>query len=98
MALEEGLLLDRPVDVNTADLLDTLRSTRPDLFVVVAYGQKLSRELLEIPTRGAINVHSSLLPRYRGAAPIQKAIWNGDTVTGVTILEVAEKMDAVVKR
>ena len=90
----EGLLLHKPTDVNAPASLDRLRAASADLFVVVAYGQKLSRELLSIPPSGTINVHASLLPMYRGASPIHRAILDGETETGVSILEVVEKMDA----
>ena len=69
-------------------------STRPEAIVVAAYGQKLGRRLLELPERGCINVHASLLPRYRGAAPIAAAMLAGDAHTGVTIMQMTEAMDA----
>ena len=63
-----------------------LQNLKPDVIVVVAYGQILSKEILEIPSYGCINVHASLLPKYRGAAPIQWAIINGETSTGITTM------------
>ncbi|OGC56002.1 methionyl-tRNA formyltransferase [candidate division WWE3 bacterium RIFCSPHIGHO2_01_FULL_48_15] len=70
-----------------------LLATKPDLFVIAAYGLIIPAEILQIPKKGAINVHPSLLPKYRGASPIQAAILNGDRETGVTIMLVDEKMD-----
>lgn len=71
-----------------------LQSFQADLFVVVAYGEIIKKNLLEMPSLGCINLHASLLPKYRGAAPMQFALLNGDQETGVTIMEMAEKMDA----
>lgn len=91
-ALQRGLTICSPE--KPSDAIDAWRTLRPDLFVVVAYGEYLPLPVLEIPRMGAINLHPSLLPAYRGAAPIQWAIANGDTVTGVTILRVRQRMDA----
>ncbi len=74
-------------------LIDTLKNLKPDVIVVVAFGQILSQEILEIPKYGSINVHGSLLPKYRGAAPIQWAIINGDEVTGITTMYMDAGMD-----
>jgi len=82
-----------PVDVNTPESLSGLRALRPDVMVVVAYGQKLGAEILSLPPRGCINVHSSLLPAYRGAAPVHWAVANGETGTGVTTMFMSERMD-----
>ena len=73
--------------------IDALRATQPDVIIVVAYGQILPKSVLEIPRLGCINVHTSLLPRWRGAAPIQYAILHGDHETGVTTMYVDEHMD-----
>ena len=73
--------------------LDHVRALKPDLGLVFAFGQLLPRELLDIPARGFINIHPSLLPKYRGAAPIQWTLINGDEETGVTILQVTPKLD-----
>jgi methionyl-tRNA formyltransferase len=81
-------------DVNDAEILEKLRSCKPDILVVIAFGQKISAEVTAVAPKGAINVHASLLPKYRGAAPINWAIVNGETETGVSIITVAEKMDA----
>ncbi len=84
----------QPERVNSAESLEHLKSFDADLFVVAAYGQILSSKLLALPRLGAINLHASLLPRYRGAAPIQHAIWNGETRTGVTVFQIVPQLDA----
>ena len=73
--------------------VERLRELAPDLMVVVAYGQIIPAEVLAIPKRGAVNVHASLLPRHRGAAPIAHAILSGDAETGVTIMRMDEQLD-----
>lgn len=73
--------------------LDMLREIEPDLIIVAAYGKILPVEILKIPTKGCINIHGSLLPKYRGAAPVQWAILEGETETGVTLMKMAEGMD-----
>ena len=92
-AIERGTPVFQPAKANT-DGLDDLRSLNSDLLVVAAYGQILSAELLETPRLGAINLHASLLPKYRGAAPIQYAIRCGETETGVTIFKIEPRLDA----
>jgi len=81
-------------DANTLQLSEAIAHYEPDLIVVIAFGQKIGNELINLPPRGAINVHASLLPKYRGAAPINWAIINGETKTGISIITLAEKMDA----
>jgi methionyl-tRNA formyltransferase len=81
-------------DANTLQLIEAIAHYEPDLIVVIAFGQKIGNELINLPPRGAINVHASLLPKYRGAAPINWAIINGETKTGISIITLAEKMDA----
>lgn len=81
-------------NVNTPDVIKTIAGYEPDLIVVIAFGQKIGSQLVSLPPKGAINVHASLLPKYRGAAPINWAIINGETETGVSIITLAEKMDA----
>ena len=88
-----GAAVMTPANVNSPDTVEALRRLTPDLVVVVAYGQILKRELLTMPPLGCVNVHASLLPRYRGAAPIQWAIANGDAETGVTTMFMSEGMD-----
>lgn len=94
LAARRGAPVLAPEKVNAAESLRAIRELAPDLLVVVAYGQMLKRELLGIPPRGCINVHASLLPRYRGAAPIQWAIARGERRTGVTTMFLNEAMDA----
>jgi len=86
-----GLPVSQPVKIREA--VETIRAQQPDLIVVVAYGQILPKALLEIPVRGCINVHTSLLPRWRGASPIQSAILAGDAETGVTTMFMDEQLD-----
>jgi methionyl-tRNA formyltransferase len=81
-------------DASAPEVVEKLGALSPDLMIVVDFGQFLKKHLLDLPSKGAINVHPSLLPKYRGAAPIQRAVANGDTETGVSILYVTEKMDA----
>lgn len=76
------------------DAVEELQALNADLFVVVAYGQYIPKKVLDLPAKGSINLHPSLLPKYRGASPIQWALANGDRTTGVTILYVSEKMDS----
>jgi methionyl-tRNA formyltransferase len=89
-----GLPILTPENVNAADSVAALRALAPDVIIVVAYGQFLGANILSLPPRGCINVHASLLPKYRGAAPIQWAVACGETETGVTILFVNARMDA----
>ncbi|MHC4239662.1 MAG: methionyl-tRNA formyltransferase, partial [Planctomycetota bacterium] len=81
-------------NVNAPDVTDRLNSLEPDLVVVIAFGQKIGKQLINLPRKGAINVHASLLPKYRGAAPINWAIINGEHEIGVSIISLAERMDA----
>jgi methionyl-tRNA formyltransferase len=94
LALERGLPVLQPERVRDPGLVDALRALAPDLVVVAAYGRILPRALLDLPPRGCINVHGSILPRHRGAAPIAHAIMAGDVETGVSIMEMTEEMDA----
>ena len=93
-AVEHSIPLIEIPDVNAPDIVSRIREEKPDLLVVIAFGQKISKEVTDIAPKGAINVHASLLPKYRGAAPINWAIINGDTETGISIITVAERMDA----
>jgi methionyl-tRNA formyltransferase len=88
-----GLPLQQPLKIREPAAIDFLRAARPDLIIVVAYGQILPKSVLEIPRLGCVNVHTSLLPRWRGAAPIQYAILHGDHETGVTTMYMDEHMD-----
>ncbi|NLO89313.1 MAG: methionyl-tRNA formyltransferase [Clostridia bacterium] len=94
LALELGLPLIQPASVNSQEALDVISRWNPDAVVVVAFGQILKSQLLSLPPKGCINLHASLLPRYRGAAPIHWAIINGEKVTGVTTQFMSEKLDA----
>jgi methionyl-tRNA formyltransferase len=94
IALAAGRLVLQPDSVKDAAFLAELSRLAPDLGVVAAYGQILPDSLLAIPRLGMINVHASILPRYRGAAPVHRAVINGDTETGVTIMRVVKALDA----
>lgn len=89
-----GVRVLQPEKVRTPEFLAELLALAPDLLVVVAYGRILPRAVLELPARGAVNVHASLLPRYRGAAPIQWAIASGETETGATLMRMEEGLDS----
>ncbi len=93
-AEELGLSILQPEHVGAANVVAQLAGVSADLYVVVAYGQLLSRDVLSIPPAGAINVHASLLPKYRGAAPVAKAIRDGDRETGISIIQMVEALDA----
>ena len=92
-AEELGLPVYQPEKIRDPDAVDRIRSMASDLLVVVAYGQIIPRSVLSIPRLGAINVHASLLPRWRGAAPVARAILAGDRETGVTIMKMDEQLD-----
>jgi methionyl-tRNA formyltransferase len=92
-ALERGLRVHQPATLKSEDEAATLRALQPDALIVIAYGLILPKPILSIPRYGCINVHASLLPRWRGAAPIQRAIEAGDTTTGVTIMQMDEGLD-----
>ena len=89
-----GLTVRQPEKINTPDLKKELEDVSPDLFIVAAFGQILTREILDIPALYPINIHASLLPRYRGASPIQAAILNMENETGITTMVMEEKLDA----
>lgn len=93
LALENGLPVFQPVKMRDGTALAQIKALEPDILVVVAYGRILPDDILAVPKYGAINVHGSLLPKYRGAAPIQWAVLNGDNVTGVTTMYLASEMD-----
>lgn len=93
-ALELGIPVLQPERARQPEFVEELRSYSPDAIAVVAFGQILPNDILEMAPRGCVNLHFSLLPRWRGAAPVQYAIWNGDKVTGVTTQWMAEKLDA----
>jgi methionyl-tRNA formyltransferase len=93
LAESRGIDVMQPPKVRDEAFLESIRALRPDVGVVVAYGRILPAALLEIPPRGFLNVHGSILPAYRGAAPIQRAIENGETETGVSIMQLDEQLD-----
>lgn len=93
-AESEGVLIFQPDNVNSPESLDVIRSLHPDLLVTAAYGQILSPDLLAIPRLGGINLHGSILPAYRGAAPVARAIQNGETETGITVIRMTPRIDA----
>ena len=94
VAVAHGLPVLQPLSLRGQDAVETLSALHPDLLVVVAYGKILPEALLKVPACGAVNVHASLLPKYRGSAPIQWAVLNGDPVTGVTTMYMAADVDA----
>ncbi|MBP3539669.1 MAG: methionyl-tRNA formyltransferase, partial [Oscillospiraceae bacterium] len=93
LALENSLPVFQPLKMRDGTALEAVKSLAPDILVVVAYGRILPDDILAVPKYGAINVHGSLLPKYRGAAPIQWAVLNGDKVTGVSTMYLALDMD-----
>ncbi|MGH7859238.1 MAG: methionyl-tRNA formyltransferase, partial [Candidatus Binatia bacterium] len=93
-ALQRRLLVEQPERLRDPAFLERLRALSPELLVVAAYGKILPKAVLDLPLRGAINVHGSLLPKYRGAAPIQRALLAGEATTGITIMQMNERMDA----
>ncbi len=94
-AMKKGIKVLQPEKIKkNEDFIEEIRKIAPEFICVVAYGKILPKELLEIPKYGCINVHGSLLPKYRGAAPIQWAVINGDNITGITTMYMAEGMDS----
>jgi methionyl-tRNA formyltransferase len=93
-AEQAGLSVIQPVKIRDAEVVGRMRRASPEVVVVVAFGQLLPRAVLDIPPKGCLNVHASLLPKYRGPAPIPWTLIRGETVTGVTIMEIVEALDA----
>jgi len=93
VALASGIEVHQPQRIRAKEFKEVLAKIEADIFVVVAYGQILPKDILEMPKYGAVNVHASLLPKYRGAAPIQWAIVNGEMESGVTIMQMDEGLD-----
>jgi methionyl-tRNA formyltransferase len=93
-AIELGLEVYQPEKIRAPEALERLREVRPDIIVVVGYGQIIPQAIIDLPRYGIVNVHSSLLPKYRGAAPMNWAIANGETTTGVTTMRVEKRLDA----
>ena len=96
-AQEYEIPVYQPEKVREAEMVETLRSYKPDAIVVAAYGQILPESILSIPPYGCINIHASLLPKYRGAAPIERAIIDGETVTGVTTMYMEKGLDTATR-
>ena len=92
-AIECGIPVFQPARIKDEDAVEYLKRFPADIFVVAAFGQILSKEILDIPPKGCVNVHASLLPKYRGAAPVQRAILDGEAITGVTIKKMNEGLD-----
>lgn len=92
--LDNNIEIIQPKKLKEAEITEKIREINPDLIVVVAYGKIIPKEIIDIPKYGIINVHSSLLPKYRGASPIHSAILNGDKETGVSIMYIEEELDA----
>ena len=92
-ALELGLTVYQPSRVREQSFMDTVRALNPDVIVVSAFGQIIPKALLELPRYGCVNIHASLLPKYRGAAPIQWAVMDGEQISGVTIMQMDEGLD-----
>ena len=92
-ALEHGIEVYQPQKVRDSECIERLRTYHPDIIIVEAFGQIIPRAILDMPRYGCVNVHASLLPKYRGAAPIQWAVINGDAVTGVTTMRMDEGLD-----
>jgi methionyl-tRNA formyltransferase len=93
-AAEQGVRLLQPQDINARGAVRSIRAVEPDLLLVIAFGQKIGPSLISAPRYGAVNLHASLLPKYRGAAPINWAIMNGEAETGLTVIEITDRMDA----
>lgn len=94
VAVAKSLHLYQPENVNEYEFLRELRALSPDVIVIVAYGQKLGDDILTLPRYYSLNIHPSLLPKYRGPAPVARAILNGEKETGVSVIKVTQKMDA----
>lgn len=93
-ALELDIPIYQPENINSPEALEKLSALGADFFIVVAYGQILAQEVLDLPKVTTVNIHPSLLPKYRGAAPIERAIMNGETKTGVALMEMDFKLDS----
>jgi methionyl-tRNA formyltransferase len=94
LAIERGVVVFQPEDVNAPEATGRIAQERADLLVVAAYGQILSKAVLDTARLGGVNLHASLLPKYRGAAPINWAIYHGETVTGVSVIRMSPYLDA----
>jgi methionyl-tRNA formyltransferase len=93
-AIHYNIPVFQPEKIKDKDAIELIRGFKPDLVVIVAYGKILPKEMIDIPKLGTINVHASMLPKYRGAAPVQRALLNGEKFTGITVMKVTEELDA----
>jgi methionyl-tRNA formyltransferase len=93
LALEHGTQVLQPITLRTDEAVEQLRAIAPDLIIAVAYGKILPKDILNIPPKGCVNIHGSILPKYRGSAPIQWTVLNGDDIAGVSAMYMAEGMD-----
>lgn len=94
IALEKGLKVIQPENINSEEVISMLKSFQPDIIITISYGGFIGKEIRKIPPYGVINIHPSILPKYRGSTPIQTAIINGDDETAITIFKITAKMDA----
>lgn len=94
IALNRGIEVFQPENISNEESIKKIKELNPEIILVVAYGQILSKDILNIPKIGCINIHASLLPKYRGAAPVNRAIINGEKETGITFIFMNEKIDA----
>ncbi len=92
-AAEHGIPVETPATLRSEESLELLRNVKPDLIVVAAYGKILPKAVLDLPPLGCVNLHASLLPAWRGAAPIQRAVLNGDKIGGITVMQMDEGLD-----
>jgi methionyl-tRNA formyltransferase len=88
------LIVRTPIKLNTEEEFEFIKKINPDIVIVVAYGQIISKKFLNLPKEGFLNIHASLLPKWRGAAPIQRSIMNSETETGISIMKIVEELDA----
>ena len=92
-AMKHDIPVYQPLKVREPEFVETLKKLEPDMIIVAAFGQIIPKTILDMPKYGCLNIHASLLPKYRGAAPIQWAVLNGDKITGVTTMYLASEMD-----
>lgn len=93
IGIENNIEIFQPENINSSHSIDVIKRCSPDLIITAAYGQILKKELLNIPKYGCVNIHASLLPKYRGAAPINRAIINGEKISGISLMKMDEGMD-----
>ncbi len=94
IALKAGIEVMQPADINSRETINLIRYLQPELIITAAYGGYIGREIRKIPLLGAVNIHPSLLPKYRGATPVNACLWDGEKITGVSIFRLVAKMDA----